>query len=112
MVESSKFVANWRAFVSLKASEAMQGKQIVGKSRPIEIAAEFYFDRPKSHFKGHVLREESPMWHVSRPDVDKLLRALLDGMTGIVFQDDSQVRISAARKLYGEQAETKVRIWA
>jgi len=36
-----------------------------------------------------------------RPDVDKLARAALDGLTGAAFADDAQVVTLTARKVYG-----------
>lgn len=112
MVEQSKHVKTWRAFVSLMAVNAMKGRQLARKPLVVSIAVEFYFDRPQSHYTKAGLRENAVTGHTSRPDVDKLLRATLDAMTGIVFQDDSQVRIVGAAKYYGTIAETKIRIQA
>lgn len=41
--------------------------------------------------------------HTKQPDIDKLLRALLDAMTGIVWVDDSQVCYCVANKVYAWQ---------
>jgi len=112
MIEMSKFVANWRSLVSLQSHIAMKGLEIVRKPLVVSISAEFYFDRPKSHYTTTGLRLTAASGHTGRPDVDKLLRAMLDGMTGIVFEDDSQVRIDCAAKYYGKIAETKVRVMA
>lgn len=112
MVESSKFVANWRSLVSLASRDAMRGLQVARKPSVVAVTAEFYFDRPQSHYTKAGLRETAVTGHTSRPDVDKLLRAVLDAMTGIVFQDDSQVRIVGAAKYYGTMAQTRIRIQA
>ena len=37
-----------------------------------------------------------------KPDVDKLARAGLDAMTGVVFSDDAQVTEALVGKVYGE----------
>jgi Holliday junction resolvase RusA-like endonuclease len=37
-----------------------------------------------------------------RPDLDKLIRAVLDGLTGIVYFDDSQVVQIESQKIYDE----------
>lgn len=39
-------------------------------------------------------------FHTSRPDVDKLCRAVLDALTGIVYANDSQVVELTARKAF------------
>lgn len=112
MVEMSKYVANWRSLVSLASWDAMQGLQPVCKPSVVSIGVEFYFDRPQSHYTRSGLRPTAATGHTVKPDVDKLLRALLDAMAQIVFEDDSQVRIVGAAKFYGSIAETKVRVQA
>jgi len=49
----------------------------------VQVSAFFGFERPKSVKKTAL--------HTKRPDVDKLLRACLDGITGVLIKDDSQV---------------------
>ena len=107
MVESSKHVGLWRTWVRLKATQAMAGRpQIVG---PVQIAILFQFDRPKKHFKANgELRADAPKWHTGRPDVDKLLRAILDALTGVCFKDDSQVSRCFTEKPYGMAAQTVI----
>lgn len=51
---------------------------------PVSIAIAFVFPRPKS-------LKKSEFFHIKRPDLDKLIRASLDGITGILIKDDSQV---------------------
>jgi Holliday junction resolvase RusA-like endonuclease len=36
-------------------------------------------------------RASAPRLPATRPDIDKLLRAVLDALTGLVFVDDGQV---------------------
>jgi Holliday junction resolvase RusA-like endonuclease len=40
-----------------------------------------------------------------RPDLDKLIRAILDGITGILIEDDSQVVNITATKQYAQANE-------
>jgi len=61
---------------------------------PVAVRLAFYFLRPKSNRNSH---------HVVRPDLDKLCRAVLDGLKeGGVFHDDSQVCSLVATKQYGK----------
>jgi Holliday junction resolvase RusA-like endonuclease len=39
-------------------------------------------------------------WHTKKPDLDNLVKALLDGMNGIAFEDDSQICEMSLQKLY------------
>jgi len=108
MVEVSKHVANWRAFARMCAVPAMAGRPVVHKPNALVVEVAFYFDRPKCHFNKKGLKPTAPMYHTKAPDVDKLLRALFDSMTGVVFYDDSQVAVVRACKLYGPIAKTTV----
>lgn len=88
LVEASKNLPQWRKTVTAS---------LVGMP-PVEGAAEvvlgFYMPKPKSNKDDHPIR---------RPDVDKLIRAVLDGMTDAgIFKDDSQVVSISARKLWAK----------
>ena len=92
MVESSERHGPWRALVSLAAQEAMETGPT---SAAVNLAAVFRFPRPKSHYRSgknaHLLSDSSPHHHTNTPDLDKLVRCVCDSMTGIVWNDDSQV---------------------
>lgn len=102
MYERNPLLKEWRALVALKAAETMDGLE---PSRAgIVLNARFLYVRPSSHLttKG-ALRKGAPRLP-SRPDLDKLLRAVLDALTGIVFVDDGQVVKLNAGKEYGNVA--------
>jgi Holliday junction resolvase RusA-like endonuclease len=61
---------------------------------PIRISAVFAFNRPKS-----IKPAERPHPTV-KPDLDKLIRAVLDALTGVLFRDDAQVIQFGASKVY------------
>jgi len=70
------------------------------------------FVRPKSHTtpKGK-LRLSAPQNHTQRPDLDKLTRCVLDGLTQAgVMHDDSQVTQLSVAKMWGEIAGCTVEI--
>lgn len=78
----------------------------------VKVALVFRFLRPASHFlpangKRQVaeLRASAPATLTARPDVDKLARAVLDALTGIVWDDDDQVTALYAAKRYVELGE-------
>lgn len=75
--------------------------------QPIWVAMRFVFPRPQSHFlpvnktrQVPVLRVNAPEYVTSRPDVDKLVRAVLDALTGIAYADDAQVVQVTGTKVY------------
>ena len=64
--------------------------------------------RPKSTPKRNVRPA-----HTKTPDIDKLLRAALDALTGVVWRDDAQVAEVSVRKMvaaYGEQTGVMVTV--
>lgn len=77
----------------------------------VSIDVTFWFSRPKSHFttKGK-LSSCYQSRHTTRPDTDKLIRAVLDALTGIAYRDDSQVDFITARKTYGTEPHTTIKI--
>ena len=42
-------------------------------------------------------------WRVGRPDLDNVIKAILDGLEGIAFDNDSQVVVIAADKRHAAQ---------
>lgn len=65
----------------------------------------FWFKRPKAHFGTSggrpYVKDSSPSEHVTKPDLDKLVRAIFDGMTDAgVVPDDSHVIALSAKKQY------------
>lgn len=62
---------------------------------PLMLSVLFYFSRPKSHYgsgkNAAVVKASAPIAHSQTPDLSKLMRAVEDGMTGIVYADDRQI---------------------
>lgn len=82
------------AYQSLIAYHAAKSGMIISDG-PIIIESFFYFKRPKSHFvngkRGNRLKMSAPTYHMQTPDVDKLVRAVLDALTDRAYKDDKQV---------------------
>lgn len=45
---------------------------------------------------------------IVKPDIDKLLRTVLDALTGVVYHDDAQVTSVAASKTYTEEVGIRI----
>lgn len=106
MIESSKAVAPWRTTVAWHASQAYSGPVLDG---PLTVAIEFVMRRPASAPK----RSTPPA--TKRPDLDKLTRAVLDALSGVVWRDDSLiVDLHPSKRLaeIGEQAGARIRVTA
>lgn len=67
---------------------------MIEKEHPVEVHVTFFMPRPKSAAKAVIEPTKTP-------DLDKLLRACLDGLTRSgAWRDDSQVVFSACRKAF------------
>lgn len=92
-------IGAWRTAIANEARDAMLDRELM--DGPVSVIVDFVMDRPKSHYRaGGALRLDAPRYHRSKPDADKLTRALLDAITGVVVHDDSQVAVLHVRKLY------------
>lgn len=49
-------------------------------------------------------------WHDLRPDLDNLIKFVLDVMNGIVYNDDKQVVKITAEKIYDKEPRTEITI--
>jgi crossover junction endodeoxyribonuclease RusA len=93
VVSTSAPLAAWRHAIATEARAAMGDRPTI--DGPVAVAADFYLRRPKS-------APRRVMHPATKPDVDKLARALLDACTGVVFVDDSRVVSLSVGKLYGD----------
>jgi Holliday junction resolvase RusA-like endonuclease len=98
----------WASLISLKAQEAVPHPVSTGCC----IHLDFIMPRPKSHLntKGEVKQKCVEMEHVKKPDLDKLIRCVLDALTGVIYMDDSQVVLIDAEKGYATEAEIGCKI--
>ena len=105
MIEMSKRVGPWRDAVRGEAQRAMGGAPPLGG--PLAVDVFFYLPRPKGHYRtgrnAGQLRPAAPAVPCSAPDIDKLARAVLDGLTeGGAWKDDGQVAVLTVVKRYAD----------
>lgn len=70
--------------------------------QPLQIRLEFYLPIPKSFRKKQ--REAAlagVLLPAKKPDIDNLVKAVLDGLNGLAYQDDKQIVALEAAKGYG-----------
>lgn len=82
-------------------------------SGPLDIAVTYIFPPLKSFRKadrehiesgGHILK-------TTKPDViDNLNKAFFDAMEGILYNNDSEISVFAARKMYGKRPRIIIRV--
>jgi len=100
LCESSPNVMPWRALVAGKAKRLLpEGWHA---TLPMSLSVTFIFPRPKADFKANGdLKNTAPSFCIKRiGDIDKLLRAICDALTGVAFDDDCQVFSIQAERRY------------
>lgn len=106
MFEDNPDTAPWRERVERFARAAMDGRQI--RTGPLRMTVTFVFRRPAGHWgtgrNAGKLKPSAPLYVRTRPDVDKLVRAVGDAITGTVCRDDAQLVVVHAEKHYGDPA--------
>lgn len=89
----------WQDLVSFHATSQMRGKK--PHEGAVMLSMLFRLTRPRTHWlKSGELRSDMSEEHVDKPDVDKLVRCVLDALTGICYVDDCQVVTVSATKTY------------
>jgi Holliday junction resolvase RusA-like endonuclease len=85
----------------------------IGSGSPIEGSVSVFiyisFSVPQSYSKrkrGACLSGDEK--HTKKPDLDNVAKALIDGMNGIIFKDDSQITSLHVTKVYGEVGKVEV----
>ncbi len=76
---------------------------------PISLKIKSYFKIPKSWPKKKKLAaayEQMPV--IKKPDIDNVMKSILDGLNTIAFEDDSQVYLIQAEKWYSNRPRTEV----
>ena len=112
--EASKGLPAWRSDIRDAAEKAMLDtfdyRDGAYWETPLGVRVQFILPRPKGHYlpansrrAAPELRADAPKYPTGKPDTDKLARAVLDALTGLVWRDDSQVVHIDAWKVYGER---------
>ena len=90
-------LAGWRSLIGWEARAAGASPH----SLPTKITITFTMPRPKT------VKRALPS---VAPDLDKLIRAVLDGLTGVAYEDDGQVVQIHAQKLYGASVGAEIKL--
>lgn len=105
VTDACKTNKDWRAVVANTALYAMSDNKFDKfESEPLHLSVVFFMPRPKGHYRtgknAHLLRQSAPAYPTTKPDATKLLRALEDALTGILWRDDAQIVLQMVSKKY------------
>jgi len=104
------YVPKGHAVHAYRASLALAAKTAgcFPHAAPVDVVIDFVFGRPKSHLNKSGVKADAPK--TPRIDIDNAIKATLDSLNGIAWEDDSQVVRIVATKSYGTEGRTTVRI--
>jgi len=94
-------VKQWRLLVADAASDALAALPASERGLcpdGVRLTVAFYLPRPKSLPKRQTA-------HTKKPDLDKLVRAVCDALTKILFTDDAQVCELVSAKHYAAEGQ-------
>ncbi len=89
---------DWRIAVQHAIAHVYREPPLTG---PLELTCYFTLPRPRGHAGRRGLRPSAPGYPATRPDITKLLRAVEDAATGLLWADDAQIVTQSAAKRYG-----------
>ena len=103
-----KETASWENLVKVMYLQANPGPPT---ELPVSIQIMAYFPIPKSMRKSErELAEKEGLPVQTKPDIDNVLKGILDGLNGVAFVDDKQVYRIWAEKWYSLVPRTEVKI--
>jgi Holliday junction resolvase RusA-like endonuclease len=122
VTEDNRRSKPWMALVQNAALEAMTVHGDEGTSGyapplegPLALTLTIYLPRPVGHYgsgrNAERLRPSAPAYPTTRPDATKLLRAIEDSCTGVIWRDDAQVVDQRLRKFYGDPPRIELACW-
>lgn len=101
----------YEGLIALAGEKAMDGRLPI--EGPVHLVVTATFPIPASWSKRRRTEALSgPAWHTGKPDGDNTLKAVGDGLNGIVFKDDKQIACAKITKQYGEKPGLDVMVEA
>lgn len=97
----------YEGLIALAGQQAMEQRAVL--ECPVQITVTALFPIPKSWPKKRRAEAASGMaFHTSKPDGDNILKAVGDGLNGIIWKDDSQIAMARIMKIYDETPRLEV----
>ena len=97
---------DWKKTIAVHAVTQLKyidGYELIDTA--IKLRVEFRLLRPKSV---SVKKRPDP---ITRPDLDNLIKAVKDALTGVLWRDDSQIIELEAKKVYNNPPGVDIKVW-
>ena len=83
-------------------------------TNPLALTIYYFMSRPKGHYgtgkNAGKLKDNAPVQHSKKPDLDNLIKLTIDAMNKVFFYDDSQIYKLTTSKVYDEKPRTEILI--
>lgn len=90
----------WKSLIAIACKEYLETTEPL--EGPLQLDIDYYFKRPKAHFRANGdLKDSAPCWYSRKPDRDNLDKAVMDALTQLgIWKDDKQVVAGHTTKQY------------
>jgi Holliday junction resolvase RusA-like endonuclease len=107
----------WRANAIYSAQEAAKRDHVEPFTGGVLVQAASFFKRPANHYgtgrNAGQLKPNAPIYKASKPDADKLGRAIGDALSQSgVIRDDAKIVDWRLPKFWGDNDRVEISIWA
>lgn len=97
----------YEGLIAFAGQQAMAGRELL--TAPIYIQVHAFFPIPASWSKKRRTQAATSLqWHTGKPDGDNILKAVGDGLNGVVWKDDSQVAFAKVLKHYADTPRVEI----
>jgi len=78
----------------------------------IQLIVKFAMPYPKKWYRtgkfAGELKPSAPFIYTNKPDIDNMLKFIMDSGNGVLWHDDSQIWKAVVEKVYSESPETEI----
>lgn len=99
VTDDCKGSKDWKGDVKRFASDAFKGPLL---ECPLHLTLVFCMPRPQFHLNKNGVKDSAPKFPAKKPDADKLSRAVMDSLTGVIWKDDAQVTTKLVKKRFAD----------
>lgn len=101
--------ANYESLIALAAQEAMDGNPLIAGPADVEIS--MFLPVPTSWSKKkQTAALQGQVYPTKKPDADNVIKAIFDGINGVVWVDDVQACDIVVRKRYADKPGVEVTV--
>jgi len=112
VVDDNPKSRSWKALVGKVAAHVAGLTDYPIIDRAVGIRITFLRERPKYHSRADgSLKPDAPDYPDTKPDTTKLLRAVEDALTGVLWTDDAQVVEQHVWKEWSPQEGVEITVW-